>query len=252
MKTFTHTVASAFAVSLFALFVLVTGIAIAGAAPADAVRFQGEVVTPTVMLKGCTGSIIYSHAEKGTFVLTARHCVKGAETEEMTVTVPIFDKDLRRVRDEVYYAKVDMGAFYTDLALLKLLDTDRVFPVVAKVSPLSTQLAIGDAVWVAGYPATLTMSIAEGTLGPQERLAFGEWPTSKEWQRAAINMFGGNSGGALWHVEKDGSYAIIGVVTAGINGTLISVFETRQAIHEFLQRLPADVYETIAPTAPGA
>jgi|GEM_PF-3444603 len=250
MKTFAHTAASAFAVFLFALFVVVTGVAIAGAAPLDAVRFQKEVVGPTVMLKGCTGSIIYSSAENGTYVLTARHCIRGAETEEMTVTVPIFDKDLRRVRDEVYYAEVEMSAFYTDLALLKLMDVDRVFPVVAKVSPLSTQLAIGEAVWVAGYPATMTMSIAEGTLGPQERLSFGGWPTSKEWQRAAINLFGGNSGGALWHLGEDGSYEVIGVVTAGINGTLISVFETRQAIHEFLKRLPADVYEAIAPTAP--
>lgn len=251
MKDLAHTAASAFAVSLFALFVLITGIAMAGAAPSDAMRFQTEVVTPTVMLQGCTGSIIHSSAEHGTFVLTARHCVKGAETEEMTVTVPIFDKDLRRVRDEVYYAEVEMSAFYTDLALLKLVDAERVFPIVARVSPLTTPLAIGEAVWVAGYPASMTMSIAEGALGPQERLGFAGWPSKKEWQRASINMFGGNSGGALWHVEPDGSYAVIGVVTAGINGTLISVFETRQAIHEFLKRLPADVYETIAPTVPG-
>ena len=249
MKSFTHTVASAFAVFLFAFFVVVTGVAIVGAAPLDAIRFQAEVVGPTVMLKGCTGSVIYSSAESGTYVLTARHCVKGVEAGEMTVTVPIFDKDLRRIRDEVYYAKVEMSAFYTDLALLKLMDVDRVFPVVAKVSPLSTQLSLGEAVWLAGYPGMLAMLITEGMLGPQERLSFSGWPTSKEWQRASVSVVGGNSGGALWHVGKDGSYEVIGVVTGGIQGTLISVFETRRAIHDFLKRLPADVYEAIAPTS---
>ncbi len=216
------------------------------AAPPDLDRFQTEVIGPSVSLPGCAGTIAYS-GEGGTYVLTARHCTKGREQEEIPVSIPVFDKTLRKVKDEVYYAEVNATSFNSDLSALKLLDNDTRFSGVGVIATLDAPRRIGEPVWTVGYPAFPTISVGEGTLGPKERAgqSIADQPAKKEWQRAAINLTGGNSGGALWRVTDMGRYEALGVATAGIRGSLVSIFVTLEDIHEFLKRLPAPVYKAI-------
>lgn len=216
------------------------------AAPPDIKRFQTEVIGPSVSLPGCTGTIVYS-GDGGTYVLTARHCTKGREQEEIPISIPVFDKTLRKVKDEVYYAEVNTTSFNSDLSALKLLDNDTRFTTTGIVAPIDAPRHIGEPVWTVGYPAFPTISVGEGTLGPKERTgeAIADQPAKKEWQRAAVNLYGGNSGGALWRVTDMGRFEMIGVATAGIRGSLISIFVTLEDIHEFLKRLPAPVYKSI-------
>lgn len=221
-------------------------VAAAYAAPPDIERFQKEVIGPSVYIGGCTGTIVYS-GEGGTYVLTARHCTKGNEDHDVAVALAVYDKSLRKVRDEVYYAAVDTSSWNSDLSVLKLLDEDARFDLVGTVAAPDAPRRIGEPVWAAGYPAFPTMSVTEGSLGPMERLGerVADQSARKEWQRASINLFGGNSGGALMRLTDTGHYEIIGVVTAGIGGSVISIFVSLEDIHAFLKRLPAPVYNKI-------
>jgi S1-C subfamily serine protease len=231
---------------LAAGFACLALVATAAASPPDIDRFSKEVIGPTVYIGGCTGTIIHS-GDSGTYVLTARHCTKGGEDHEVAVAIPVFDKVLRKVRDEVYYALVNTTSFNSDLSTLKLLDQDARFDVVGTIATLDAPRRIGEPVWAVGYPAFPTMSVTEGTLGPMERVGerLADQSAKKEWQRAALNLYGGNSGGALWRLTDTGRYEIIGVATAGIRGSVISIFVSLEDIHEFLKRLPADVSRAI-------
>lgn len=233
-------------IRIAALFAFVLAASGAMASPPDLARFQREVIGPSVYIGGCTGTIIYS-GDAGTYVLTARHCTKGHEQEEVAVAIPVFDKALRKVKDEVYYAEVNATSFNSDLAALRLLDEDTRFSGTGIIATLDAPRTIGEPVWTVGYPAFPTLAVGEGTLGPKERVgeSIADQPAKKEWQRAAVNLFGGNSGGALWRLSASGRYEVVGVATAGIRGSLVSIFVTLEDIHDFLKRLPAPVYKAI-------
>ncbi len=232
--------------ALAALFGCLLFAAPALAAPPDIDRFGREVISPSVYIGGCTGTIVYS-GKGGTYVLTARHCTKGNENQDIAVAIPVFDKGLRKVKDEVYYASVAATSWDSDLSALKLLDEETVFTNVGTIATLDAPRRIGEPVWAVGYPAFPTLAIEEGTLGPMERIGepLADQKANKEWQRAAVNLFGGNSGGALWRVTDNGRYEALGVATAGVRGSIISIYVSLEDMHAFLKRLPSEVYGSI-------
>lgn len=201
----------------------------------------------------CSGTLIHSardnkSGEVETYVLTAKHCVK-AEDKLFNVNLPVYQKN-RIVKINSYAATVYGKAYFADLALLKLRDKQTWFEHVAKIGSADAELAMGEDVWTVGYPEGRSLTVTTGLFTSAETIDF---PTDgQEYYRATPNIIGGNSGGALFHLEN-GEYRLIGVTSArSVWSSWVAYYVPREAIREYLSKaLPAAIAEP-APAVAGA
>lgn len=237
MKTAIHTTASALAVSLFALFVLVTGIGIAGAAerwPVDAMNRQIDQ-TNFVVNSGCSGTLIDL---KNRYILTAAHCVgaqyKVIEKEEIADDGTVTKKEVRVVvpgevrqivfngpsveQETVYRTRMLAVDKARDLALVQILA--EVIPNIAVSKIACADPVRGEAAYIVGNPAgVLYSSVAVGVVSSLQR-TYGELgisdlgggPTgSGPLMQVSAGIIGGNSGGAVYNDAGE----LIGVPVVG-------------------------------------
>lgn len=226
--------------------------------PAYVQQIHDQIMAPTVWLgMGCTGQIIYSDEEKrgegiATYILTARHCIKGDENRVQEVVVQHFDQGRAVISKSVYLGKVDASSYNSDVSVIKLFDRKTKFPNIVRLAPPDTQLYIGEKTWSIGYPITPSVVITEAYLGAQDRFyeEGGDTDLNRLWERASHILAGGNSGGGLWHMSGDGIYEMIGLATAGFRGSPVSMFTSLSDIYDFLKGSKKVVYDAILP--PGA
>lgn len=218
---------------------------------ATVAKVNAQMLAPTVEVgDGCSGQIIYSerNADTGkvaTYVLTAKHCVDDLPSgARLTVTIPRYAKG-KLLSAEVFYAAVDSQGYSTDLALVKILDEDRLFHNIARLAPLDPDLLEGEPVWAAGYPLRAGRTITQGLFNAGFFLSVGG-KTAQDYTRTSADIAPGSSGGGLYHMAPNGAYELIGVTSAGARNTpFVSLFTSIYDIQKYLKAQAPIVYRDI-------
>lgn len=193
--------------------------------PVDYAAMQAQMLDPTVEIGSrnmnstrefCTGSIFHSDRDEAsgevlTLVMTAKHCTDKVD-DPMLVSISTVGDDLSITATTAYSAVVAGFCSGQDVAYLRLDDTDTIFPTV-RLAAKDTRLYEIEDVWAVGYPRGLTRTVTTGQLGLIETHQMqADWFTAI---RDSAPIFGGNSGGPLFHRAADGGYEQIGITVAG-------------------------------------
>lgn len=205
-----------------------------------------EMFAPTVQLNSnCSGVIFHSDRDKvsgdvETYVLTAKHCVKGNKYDVSAVQVHSYNDDNRKTIETRYISDV-IGRYYAaDLAVLKLRDTETLVENTAAIMDAdSYDLEFGTDVHSVGFPMGLSMTYTKGTLGYVEEIPqLKKLSKSGQFYRATPETIGGNSGGPLF-AEVDGKYQVIGITSASwsVPGGHMNYFTPIEEINEYLERV---------------
>jgi S1-C subfamily serine protease len=235
---------------MFKTFLVVAGLLFASMTASYAVdkaelpKQQEQMFSPLVQLNGnCSGSLIYSNRDEKTgevtsYILTAKHCVASME-QIHDVKFPDYT-GLVENRFTVYKATTKGMYWKADLALLQLKDKTTFFEKTVKLAPRDVELVFGEDVWTVGYPFGLGRIVTEGLLNNYEVMDSPK--TGTEYLRATPDIGPGNSGGAMFHKDKDGNYEQIGVTTAMLRGFPFSGFYTSiKDIHDALKVMAPEV-----------
>lgn len=174
-----------------------------------------QALDPTVFIDvnggSCSGQIIYSDRDKqtgdvSTLILSAKHCAEDLKKDLVYVSIPHYDKILRKTSSVVYPAML-RGTFYKgDLSLFELQDKTTFFKEVAKLAPKDVALEVGEPVWSIGYPLGGEMTVTQGLLGSRETIR-----GTDEFLRATPDIAPGSSGGGLYHKNAAGDFELIGI-----------------------------------------
>lgn len=234
---------------LISLFL--TGVALylaLGVWAAFAGNLQKQVLGVTAQINGnCSATLISSERDKKsgaveTYFLTAKHCV--TKNSLIDVDLPVYQNG-RLVKKDRYIATVYSRHHSSDLALIVLRDTQTWFEHPAKIAGLASVPAMGDPVVTAGYPLGLNLTVTAGLFGALESIPFPrkEDGAETEYFRATPDIVGGNSGGAMYRIDENGNYELIGVTSAGhVAYPFIAFYTPLSDIHDFLRyRLPHTV-----------
>lgn len=215
-------------------------------------KIESQMLAPSVQLpSGCSGTIVRSSRDEksgdvSTFVLTAKHCIANKPFERISIAVRNYDEENREVSNIEYKGKVLGASYKSDLAIIKLDDTDTLFDKVATVAPEGTEstLKFGEDVVAVGYPLGLSQTMTLGTFGRIEVIpAFSSISQSQEFYRSSPDIGPGNSGGGLFHKNAKGDYELIGTVTGGPRGmSWLGMFTPIKEINEYLKiALPTEI-----------
>lgn len=206
-----------------------------------------EVLLPTVQIgqtsqgsqrRFCSGSIFHSDRDEAsgevtTLVLSSRHCF-DAVGEEVDVIIPVV-VDNRIVEERVLKAVVASRYALHDLAYLRLRDTENLFTNLVTIAPKGTVLYEGEPVWAVGFPMGLTRTFTSGSLGMIEQTDVVERGKMWDFYRITPSVFGGNSGGPIFHMNAAGHYEQIGTLTGGYVAVSFMNWSTPlPTLHQFI------------------
>lgn len=201
-------------------------------------KIQSEMLGLTGQLNGnCSATLIHSKrddvtGEVSTVFLTAKHCVTGNKTD-MNVDLPVYQGN-RIVKKDRYIARLRGEYFDGDLALVELRDRQTFFAKVAKISPDKPALFMGEDVWTVGYPLGMSLTITKGLFGAIETSDYDK--PGAEYFRATPDIAGGNSGGAMYHMDAKGDYVLLGVTSARARSdSFIGLYTPIEVIHKYLK-----------------
>lgn len=213
--------------------------------PPDVARIAEQILAPTVRIDSadggqCSGTIVYSQRDQAsgdvtTYILTARHCIKGSERRAFTISMPVYDKATRRVGARTYEATLKGQSYTADVALLVLRDRDTWFEGVVKLAPEDVMLYQGEDTWAAGYALGLEIAMTRGFFGGVQTVAFPDANVDSDYYRGSTLGAFGNSGGPLFHRNADGDYEQIGISSATVPAFFfVNMFVTLPDIYRFL------------------
>ena len=187
----------------------------------EANPFQSYMLDPTFQINGnCSATVVKSgvgsrpSAQFETLLLTAAHCMKGRAG---WVSDYVFDEDQKRVvmKREYAYEMVGSNSNF-DLALIRLLDRERVFPV-AEIAPEGWDVRVGDATYALGYPLGWEKALTTGIITGKINMAkFDSNKYTDKWRyKSSTPVTFGNSGGGFYTQDGD-RFVLIGVVSSGL------------------------------------
>lgn len=175
-----------------------------------------DMVAPVVMLEGLggrTGSavVVYSESDPAgvcrTYVLSAEHVVKSAETVE--VRQPLYDDHFDKIGTAYLSADVVYSDPTKDLTLLRM-NSDRCFEI-ASIADVD-DVYVGTDIYAVGFGFDYEPVLLLGALGPTRQIeASGE---TELVQRFSAPVVPGNSGGGLFQKSSHGGYELVGIVSA--------------------------------------
>jgi S1-C subfamily serine protease len=221
----------------------------------DLTKLNDQALAPVWQLnRTCSSSVIYSHRDQKTgkvetLILTAKHCIEGAEGTGHTVYQQAYQAN-RLVSEVAYKAKVKAKDYASDLALLVLVDEQTLIEKTVKLAAGDLAYIQGEDAVAVGYSKGLSRTATAGMLGPMESVPFPVAGKDSEYLRASPQIAGGNSGGALFHINAAGDYEQLAVATAVIPASDFMGYWTHFAeIDKFLRRVAPQMYP--AAPAPG-
>lgn len=227
------------------------------AAPQDdqVSHIQREIIAPTFALLDdgrpvCSGTFIYSQrdaksGEVETIGLTAKHCVADLPAgKAVTIEVPTYDKALRFVRAAQYITDVAGKSSVSDVAILKLRDKATLIETIGKLEKGDAALLSGEPTYLYGYAlGARSPTLTGGYLGERFDLNVGGTDGIREYFRASPAIFGGNSGGGLFHLSSDGSYKLIGIATGYVPSFFVTgLYTPIDQIEAYLKVAVPQVY----------
>lgn len=232
------------AITYAAMSMMLTLSTCAATAPAFAQestnKMYTQMLSPVAQLnRTCSTTLVQSKLDKegdvSTIFLTAKHCTDGSKLHQ-EVYIPVY-KNNRLIREDLYRAVVDREDYRSDLATVKLLDTDTVFGNVATVAEVDVPLVEGEPVWTIGWSAGKSRTMTSGVFGNRESLPFPSPTVETEYFRATSAIVGGNSGGSLFHKNAETeNYELIGVTSAGRrDANFMGYYVTIDDIRKFLK-----------------
>lgn len=163
---------------------------------------QAQMLEPVLQInKNCSATVVSSDLVRGTYLVTAHHCIKGKLRGEVTgyhTEVLGVDTEVKITFDVVNEDEPN------DLALLHTPASGFEVAEIATEKPVE-----GQSVWTVGYPLGFPRMLSQGFYS-QDMLISG-----MNHQRASSLIAGGNSGGGLFIIE-DGVYKLAGVTSKGL------------------------------------
>lgn len=229
-------------------FIVATAMLMASTVYANANDLASVLRATPQLNKNCSAQVIKSNRDEKsgkveTIILTAKHCVRGNDKSEQIIEFPIYDKT-RLVAKKEYIGMVKGQHFGSDLALIELKDHNTLFEDVVKLAPSEIDTKIGDPVITVGYPLGLSLTVTNGSFGSSEVI---DWPEpATEFYRASPMIAGGNSGGGMYILDKDGNYLLAGVATgvaSPIGMGFVGFYTPSYKIQDYVKVAVPDVAE---------
>lgn len=230
--------------------------------PLELALIQKQMLAPVAQInRSCSAPIIYSGKPKVadpsnpnavvTYLLSAKHCANDDGLIQ-DVYIPVYDNN-RIVKEEVYKAVIDKKFVKHDLATYRLLDDKTVFTNVAQLADEDVELYEGEKVWTVGYSLGEVRTITDGLFGNRVSIPFPDPKKDMEYFRSTPQIAGGNSGGSLFHHNKEtNSYEIIGTTSAAIGASdFVGYYVPIDVIHDFLSYALPDVADSSERITPG-
>lgn len=206
-------------------------------------QFIEQAVVPSVQLgKFCSGTIIHSDRDREsgkvqTIILTAKHCTDAVD-QKLVINIAEHNERGRVTSETSWNAIVTGQSYKSDIALIELTDTNKIFQNVAKVADKDTKLEFGQKVYTVSFPLGISKTYTEGNLGFVDDISpFGSQLNSQsgEFLRATPNIAGGSSGSGLFLKTDAGDYELIGTLTAGYTvGTFANLYTPLDELNEYL------------------
>lgn len=189
-------------IALISVAMSVLTVVVSYSPPADISDKQAQMLEPVLQInKNCSATVVSSDPIRGTYLVTAHHCIKGKSSGEITG----YSTDVLGVSVEVKVPfSVSDEDEPNDLALLHTNHSGFKVALIATEKPTE-----GQTVWTVGYPLGLPRMLSMGFYS-QDMLIGG-----MNHQRASSLIAGGNSGGGLFILE-DGVYKLAGVTSKGL------------------------------------
>jgi S1-C subfamily serine protease len=201
-----------------------------------------EMLDPVIKIDEQCSAVGIMHNKEFKY-LTAAHCVAGGDgyiVDEGTV-LKRGDNIFKKTRYTSWYYEVEKVDTMRDLALFKVVDPSYK-GAAAKVAD-KLQVEEGDNVWAVGFPMAKTKNISQGLFNGLEYEDWGNG-TYRPKYRATAEIFGGNSGGALFQQTKEG-FELVGITSMAYKAnTFMNLFVTLDDIQYFLKApvvKPSDV-----------
>lgn len=215
--------------SMFSALAFLTGVVLA--LPSTPISDkQAQMLEPVLQInKNCSATVVSSDPIRGSYLVTAHHCIDGKSAGEITS----FSTDVLGVSVEVKIPfSVSDSDEQNDIALLHTAHSGFKVALIATQKPLE-----GQTVWTVGYPLGLPRMLSTGFYS-QDMLLNG-----MNHQRASSLIAGGNSGGGLFILE-DGVYKLAGVTSKGLLSQLIPQMFTPIGLYSDLKPIHdlVDVY----------
>lgn len=214
-----------FVMSVAALIVLTLGYVIA---TEETLNKKSQMLDPVVQInKNCSAVVISSEEGKGSFLITADHCVTGAKEFKINIKGYFngFVSEEPTFKVVAQDPKNDLAVIHTDVYGLR-------YALIATQKPTE-----GDQVWTVGFPLGLNKKLSTGFYG-QDVVVGG-----MNHQEASSLIAGGNSGGGLFVVE-DGVYKLVGVTSKGMVHSMIpqlftpiGLYTDLEPIHDILEKV---------------
>lgn len=186
----------------------------------------------------CSGTLISSKrdnqsGEVETYILTAKHCTDGKM--DHVVNVPVYNNKSRKVKTVSYLSTLYRESFISDLALLKLKDTDTFFNNTVPIAPRDISLPFGTDVISVSYPLGMSLTFTQGNLGYVETIPpFGKLSQTREFYRATPMVAPASSGSGMYTLNNN-RYELIGTLTGGMMGfPFINLYTPIEEIREFV------------------
>lgn len=197
--------------------------------------FQKQAISPVIQLaRNCSGTVINVGDATKTYILTANHCISdgAAKYGDQKGFITIDTKNRATlIETNQYVYDVLVRDTAVDLAVIKLRK-EGLFLNAAKIGKEDPRE--GEKVWAIGYPLGRTKTVTEGYMGEYEALnkdlsddPLGGEDSSRTMYRATPAIYGGNSGGALFHKVGD-DYELIGVADANFRQFFVASFYVPQ------------------------
>lgn len=230
--------------NIFASLLIGLSLLTAPASAANLKKLNDQAIKPVVQLNmNCSGVVIRSEQDHevknwGTYILTAKHCIKENLKQHQMVDFNQYDEDGLTLSKIVYRGEIFSSDWKSDLALIKIMDKRFEAPYIAEVAQADVRIPIGSDVVTVGHPLGAGITVTEGMFGAREWVKYPSPSQETEYFRATPNISPGNLGGGLFLEEPTGDYKLIGIVSAGANGhPHVGLYVTIDQIREYIDRV---------------
>lgn len=187
---------------------------------------RSQMLDPVVQInKNCSAVVVSSEEGKGSFLLTADHCVQG--TKKFNINIKGYFNGFESLEPTFSVVAQDPK---NDLAVIHTPVWGLEYALIATQKPTE-----GDQVWTVGFPLGMSRKLSTGFYGQDVTVG------SMNHQEASSLIAGGNSGGGLFW-EEDGVYVLGGITSKGLIHSMIpqmftpiGLYVDLEPIHEIIK-----------------
>lgn len=222
----------------FSKTLLLAGTMVASAISGANALTLSEAADATYALYEDGRRICSATAVSPTQLITAYHCINGANDKSNTISIGMETLDakqkvLSQTFNYVIFVRTDKKK---DVAMIELKDKSMKFDQYVKTCEKPSELKMGDRLWALGYPKGLEKTLTEGmfsSLVDMEGLTQGD--IEGVFYKTTVPLTGGNSGGGLYRLDSQG-FCYTGTATAGFRDVSFMTYFSPLESAEFITK----------------